>query len=729
MNDGAPIRARDWFTFDPTDTFAPSIVGMESWLDAPAGKHGFVRMRGRHLAFEDGTPVKFWGVNICNARVAPASRDGRRWAKKLAKFGVNAVRFHKFTYYGTDRGLGAADMSTLVDERPARRWDSFVAELRARGIYTGWSHIYGHHPRPGDRNRLLAYDEVCASLKGHLRGSTVGLVNFAPDLQNLSIELTVNLLNRRNHVTGLRYADDPALAYVELQNEDDIFFPTTMSAVNACPTYKKLFCEQFSGWLRRRYGSQAGLARAWGKRALDAYPEFQIGEHVDKGTVYPIAHFWYFSPEGLESQQRERGTRRRLLDTARFLYETQNRFYRRYVKGIRATGYRGCIVGSCWQAGSGVSHLYNLHADYLAGLVDRHNYFGGGSGHDLHTGEINNDAMVRCPGTGLLSTGFQQVANRPFFLSEWISRIPNEWVAEGPPLVAAYGLGLQGWNGSFEFASNTPHHPSTIQNPNVYSADSPSQLLSYPAIARMIYRGDLLEGAVVAGRAVHVESLASGRMGFVETVKQKGDQKAVVGDTPFAALAAGRVVLSFVKRYARTPPPDLSRYLEGAAAIVTANSGQLRWDGDTGYSTIDTAGTKALIGFAPTHDVQLGCVRIRLDSPFAVLFVSSLDRDTGVDTARRLFITALARVRNSGMRYSADGKRLERVGTAPIRMEGVRAELTLMRNAEPPRVFALDIAGCKRTCELDVARGDDGTRVRLDGGRYETVYYEVSYRG
>jgi hypothetical protein len=74
---------------------------------------------------------------------------------------------------------------------------------------------------------------------------------------------------------------------------------------------------------------------------------------------------------------------------------------------------------------------------------------------------VNNAAMVSMPGSGLLSTGFQQVKNRPFFMSEWMSLIPTEWTAESSPLVAAYGLGLQGWDASYAFAWIIPilHQP------------------------------------------------------------------------------------------------------------------------------------------------------------------------------------------------------------------------------------------------------------------------------
>ena len=60
-----------------------------------------------------------------------------------------------------------------------------------------------------------------------------------------------------------------------------------------------------------------------------------------------------------------------------FLHETQNKYYGRVEKAIRATGYKGVIIGSNWLAGDGISHYYNLLSDRLAGHVDRHNYWGG----------------------------------------------------------------------------------------------------------------------------------------------------------------------------------------------------------------------------------------------------------------------------------------------------------------------------------------------------------------
>ena len=99
-------------------------------------------------------------------------------------------------------------------------------------------------------------------------------------------------------------------------------------------------------------------------------------------------------------------------------------------------------------------------SDAKFGMIDRHNYMGGASGNtawELRPGfDLNNITMLFDPGSGMLSSGMQQVANRPFLLSEWLSIPPSEWAAADTVIIAAYGLGLQGWDMSYHFASKWP---------------------------------------------------------------------------------------------------------------------------------------------------------------------------------------------------------------------------------------------------------------------------------
>ena len=50
----------DWFPFQPSADPVNSRINMESWRNAPTGRHGFLKMRGDDFYFEDGKAVKFW---------------------------------------------------------------------------------------------------------------------------------------------------------------------------------------------------------------------------------------------------------------------------------------------------------------------------------------------------------------------------------------------------------------------------------------------------------------------------------------------------------------------------------------------------------------------------------------------------------------------------------------------------------------------------------------------
>ena len=93
-----------------------------------------------------------------------------------------------------------------------------------------------------------------------------------------------------------------------------------------------------------------------------------------------------------------------------------------------------------------VAALLQLELRFQVGYIDRHNYFDG-KGPEMFT--WNARPLAR----GYLGSGLQQVIDRPFGLSEWIHVYPNVYAAEGPAITAAYGMGLQGWDASYEFQS------------------------------------------------------------------------------------------------------------------------------------------------------------------------------------------------------------------------------------------------------------------------------------
>lgn len=695
--------AGDWYVFAPANSNGPSAIGMEDWIEAPAGKHGGVRAVGDRFEFEDGTRVKFWGVNNGNSNYLdnrqPRSKEQlRQFARHYRKYGVNCTRQHKFAE-NTGGILGDSVLEFVPEKLDA--FDYYLHQLKEHGIYYGFSHVFHLRLGPKDRDRVLAFDEI---------GNTTGL-KFARDIQDLHIEQTVRLLNHRNPYTGMRYADDPALAFVEMHNEDNLYWPNVQERINGAPTYKKLICKMFSDWLRDKYGDHDGLVKAWGAEAMNI-DKAEQDEHLDKDNIYPVANCFSLN-WWLENKP---AARQRALDTARFLYEVQVDFYRRYEKGIRETGYKGPLVGSCWQAADGVPHYYNLHSDYLVGIIDRHNYWGG----DRTAGRT----MLAEPGSGLLGVGLQQVVDRPFAFSEWISVFPNEWAAECAPIVAAYGMGLQDWDASYEFYSaQGAFHNDSLGS--TWCVQTPTQIGLYPALARMIYRGDVKPGPIVSVRNVHVPGLAeSHELGFEEKVRQDGDFKEFIGGFQ-PALAAGRVAVNFTDEPKATAKFDPSRYQY--EQTITSATGQLTWASadDRGYFIIDTEGTKAVVGFASGETFPLGPVIMQPHSLFCVIFVTATEKDESVAESKRILVTAVARIKNIGMKFNEGRTELIDKGTGPILVEPVRATITFTRN-DVYAVNILDHDG-RRTGRTLPAPFERNRSFEIDGARDETIYYEIVY--
>jgi hypothetical protein len=330
--------------------------------------------------------------------------------------------------------------------------------------------------------------------------------------------------------------------------------------------------------------------------------------------------------------------------------------------------------------------------------------------------------MVKTPGSGLLSTGFQQVSNRPFFISEWMSLIPNEWTAESAPIIAAYGMGLQGWDASFAFAMDYDQFTPTIQSGHgVYNVTSPTQLALYPALSSMIYRGDLEKGKIVGNRTITLGNLQEGRLPFLEKVEQESDVKNLKASVPLAALAAGRVVVSFDSLKTNAAAIDYRQLIDTVRRTVTSSTRQLKWNyGRKHFFTINTKGTQGFVGFAKNNLIDLDDLQLKTGNEFAVVLFSSLGKDRGINNPGSILITCMARAKNTGMKYNEDHTQLLEVGQAPILLEAVDVSVSL-KNKKRGKVFLLDHLGHRTGGEVPVSNG----KFILKGSTYKTIYYEL----
>jgi len=707
---------KTWYEWRATGDPAAGALGMQDWVERPAGKHGRITRQGEKLVY-NGKPIKLWGINMCYGTCAPEKELADKRAAFYPKYGINAVRLHKYADNAGWGGIQSKDSFVEFDPAGLDRMDYQIAKLKEAGIYTKLSAHFGSQKLgPGDK-KYVPFLEELGPFKGNRVETPHSAVHYSPDLQNVQILHTTNLLKHKNPYTGLTYAEDPAIAFIEIINEQSILFYTTMAPLKASATIRKQTGERFCRWLEKKYGTEEKLVAAWGKAAFDSFAAEGFkppdGEGLDKGNILPIGNPWFWDPAQLEGSQAFR--KRRLLDSLQFLYELQCEFYLRYLKAVRDAGYQGEIVSTNWQAGRAFSHLANLHSDSLVGTIDRHNYFGGRA----------NASMLARAGSGLLSTGMQQVANEPFMFSEWIHVFPNEMGVEGPAIIGAYGLGLQGWDVSYMFQNGDTAAFSAIVGRQPWDVTAPQVLGVFPAVARHIHRGDVTESETLAALNVHVPSLFEGKLGFGDKMVQGYDDKELDNDKVSArTLAVARCAVAFTDEFKETPAFDLAPHTRDGQLVST--TGQLRWKeggrGPSGYFTMDTPGTKAVVGFAEGQKCELGGVTIEPQSRFGAIYVTAREKDKTVETAAELLVVAIARARNTGMKFSPSGDRMLAKGEGPIVMEPVKARIALGR-AGTPKVIALDHDGKPTEAVVPVENG----AFTIDGARDKTPYYLVRY--
>ncbi len=199
----------------------------------------------------NGKAIKLWGLNVCYASCAPEKELADKRAGFYAKYGVNSVRLHKYADGPGWAGIQSAESFAKFDPAGLDRLDYFIAQLKKKGIYVKLSSTFGVKLGPADRQAVPYMDEFGALKGGKGRVATGhGSVFLSREIQDLQIGQIVSILKHRNRYTGLTYAEDPAVAVVELFNEDSALFYGTMGRLQKIPTLRKRAAERFCDWLR-----------------------------------------------------------------------------------------------------------------------------------------------------------------------------------------------------------------------------------------------------------------------------------------------------------------------------------------------------------------------------------------------------------------------------------------------------------------------------------------------
>lgn len=233
----------------PWDDNSQNITNLNFLNRTPAGQDGFVRIKDGHL-YSGGARLRLLGVNIVFNGTTPTHEEADKIAARLARFGINAVRFHHMDTQPSPRGLLQSDMETF-DPQQLDRFDYFFSALKKNGIYSDINLQVGHR-----------YPERVRADKSTRSGK--GIDQFQPELIEYQKKYARELLLHRNPYTGNRYVDEPAVALVEINNESGLlqwWLAGRMDAI--APPYKASLESLWNSWQAKRYASPQAKAQAW----------------------------------------------------------------------------------------------------------------------------------------------------------------------------------------------------------------------------------------------------------------------------------------------------------------------------------------------------------------------------------------------------------------------------------------------------------------------------------
>lgn len=270
----------------PWDDGSAGSTDVSGWLSKPAGKAGFITVKDGHL-FEGNQRIRFFGVNMAFDANFPAHEDAEKIAARLAKFGVNCVRFHHMDTIEHPVGLLEKDHQT-INKDYLDRLDYFIAQLKARGIYTNLNlHVGRHYPGEPDAHGNPYYK---------------GIDQYVPRMIQLQKDFARELLTHVNPYTKLNYIDDASVAFVEINNENGLihsWWNTHFDALLAA--HGAELQKQWNAWLKAKYANNGKLTQAWpGVAAVE-----------DRELLNPDLGTWWLEEHGGADATKTLGTVRK----------------------------------------------------------------------------------------------------------------------------------------------------------------------------------------------------------------------------------------------------------------------------------------------------------------------------------------------------------------------------------------------------------------------------------
>ncbi|MDR1492198.1 MAG: cellulase family glycosylhydrolase [Planctomycetaceae bacterium] len=836
-----------------------NITNIAPQIDAPAGKHGFVRVKDGHFVTDNGA-IRFWGTNLAFTANFPTHEQADKLADRLARIGYNCVRLHHMDT-GENSLVGGAATLTELDKTKLDALDYLIAALEKRGIYVNINLHVGRwlDDRDGfpNRNSRPNYDK--------------GIGNFEPRMIELQRKYAKDLLTHVNPYTKRSYANDPGVAMVEISNEDSIVSQWAWGNLDTLPEpYAGVYRKLWNDWLLSKYGATEKLRKAWDCKTVPLGEELCLGgdfttdeavlsrrlvmqtdeqskaemwvvdnmlklKVAQMGNASWIPQIYYQNcslkkdaPYTLTIRARadketainvgvrmahapweHLGRQKKLKLTPDWqtfempFYATHDENNARIDVGgltegviyeidqisLRSGGAFGLKPEQTLESGSiaivspsdsgaspqkerdFVEFLFSVEENYWIGMYeylkndlrvqapvagtqlnygstqvqsqldycDNHSYWNHpsfpGRDWDMSNWFIRNTSLANFADTGTLTRlAANRVDGKPYTVSEYDHPYPNEYNAEGQPMIAALGR-FQDWDGVFPFAYSHSNNFEPRQIGGFFDTISNTGKVAHSiACYAMFVRGDVS----VAKSQYDVGVSPQREIDVVTKAKSPWELgwRGVGGDERLALLHKIAVDMS-----GRSTPniPSLPKDQKRFAS----DTNQICWDmtrEGRGFMTVDTPNTKLFSGFVPESPVKLGTLTLEMGKTrlgWCTVSIVSYDANAcGEDgKAARLLVAATGKCVNTDMPLEVLGENRvtsgRNMGRDPVLCEGIPATLTLPADAERVVLYPLDQSGARKSGVAAKPSGDSQTAsssVVALSPDYQTVWYEIEIR-
>ena len=504
---------------------------------------------------------------------------------------------------------------------------------------------------------------------------------FTTKLLEYGQQYLKDLLTHVNKYTGVRLADEPAVAMLMLINEQSAFFDWQKSDPEH---FKKIYTGLFNDFLKRRYADKDQFLKAW-KRA-DGLSALQSGEDFDKGTIQPVpvrslmetSLKWdaFLSPP-------------RVQDTLRFMQEIQTRYNETMKTQLAGIGCKIPVAST-----NIITNPAELFTHRDMDYTSQNLYFDHVVAQGTTRWSSTNTPLVKInqllqPLAMEMGIAAVKLYDKPATSTETDVMWPHEWRSSYLPSLMSTAA-LQDWDALFQYAFaggwgftwDTLFAAKTILKPTNEFND-PAIVGTFPAAALLFLRRDVQPSKNLV-RVLYDENdrlktatlrnalFPFSYLPFVSRVETAFDGN-ISGAS--VALAAAKpdgdkalfVPLSFGD--SATPQIEKTRQLDTAmkkAGLLSpsfglhpnkiiSDTGEIERDWDQGLLNVNTPKNRGFSGFPGGKPQKFGKISLAVDLPFATVFVSSLD-DLDLEHCQRALLTTVGRAENNTDRVSYSRK-------------------------------------------------------------------------